>query len=574
MENDSVRKILFLAANPKNSASLRLDEEVREIEEGLIRAKQRDRFELTQKWAVRPRDVQRAMLDLKPQIVHFSGHGVGVEIPGDRARSGDRKLTVVSDSSTQPEGLMFEDETGQAKLVNAEAIAGLFELFAAEQVPVECVLLNACYSEVQAKAIAQHVPYVIGMSQAVGDTAARVFAVAFYDALGAGRDIEFAYKSGCVAIKLEGIPESLTPVLKKRSDLSKPQKPKDCSNAVQRQVQLESPEGQVSIDSGFYIASPYEERCYIEIQKPGSLIRIKSPHNMGKSSLMAQVLAQASQLGYRTVTIDLDQTNHKFFEDLDKFMQWFCASVGKPLGVRVKIEEYWDDIFGANDNSTDFFEKYLLSEDNRPLVLAIDNFDRIFKHADIETDLCGLLRGWHERSKIKKLWEKLRLIIVHSQESYAQRDINQSPFNVGLPIELGEFTPDQVRDLVARHGLSWTENELEQFRGLIGGHPYLVRSALYHIAAGDISLAEFLRTAPTEAGIYSDYLRGHLKTLEDYPELGTAMKSVVMSEEPVRLRSEKSFKLDSMGLVVRVDNNVKLRCDLDRQYFCDRLGGN
>jgi hypothetical protein len=255
-------------------------------------------------------------------------------------------------------------------------------------------------------------------------------------------------------------------------------------------------------------------------------------------------------------------------------MQWFCASVGKPLGVRVKIEEYWDDIFGANDNSTDYFEKYLLEGNDRPLVLAIDNFDRIFKYADIETDLCGLLRGWHESSKIKKLWQKLRLIIVHSQESYAQRDINQSPFNVGLPIELGEFTPEQVQELVARHGLTWTEGELEQFMGLIGGHPYMVRSALYHIAAGDLSLAEFLRTAPTEAGIYSDYLRGHLKTLEDYPELGAAMKLVITSEAPVRLRSEESFKLDSMGLVVRVDNNVKPRCDLYRQYFCDRLGGN
>jgi hypothetical protein len=355
---------------------------------------------------------------------------------------------------------------------------------------------------------------------------------------------------------------------------SEPLKPTVTPDKTQQEISLESPEGQVSIDSRFYITSPYEERCYEEIQKPGSLIRIKSPHNMGKSSLMAKVLAQASQLGYRAVTIDLEQTNQKFFDDLDKFMQWFCASVGKPLGVRVKIEEYWDDIFGANDNSTDYFEKYLLEGDDRPLVLAIDNFDRIFKYADIETDLCGLLRGWHESSKIKKLWQKLRLIIVHSQESYAQRDINQSPFNVGLPIELGEFTPEQVQELVARHGLTWTEGELEQFMGLIGGHPYMVRSALYHIAAGDLSLAEFLRTGPTEAGIYSDYLRGHLKTLEDYPELGAAMKLVITSEAPVRLRSEESFKLDSMGLVVRVDNNVKPRCDLYRQYFCDRLGVN
>jgi hypothetical protein len=242
-------------------------------------------------------------------------------------------------------------------------------------------------------------------------------------------------------------------------------------------------------------------------------------------------------------------------------------------GVRVKLEEYWDDIFGANDNSTDYFEKYLLNENESPLVLAIDNFDRIFKYQNIETDFCGLLRGWHERSKTRKQWEKLRLLIVHSQESYAQRDINQSPFNVGLPIELGEFSHAQVGELLVRHGLTWTDQNIDQLMGLIGGHPYMVRSALYYIASGDFSLNEFLKMAPTEAGVYSDMLRGHLKALEDRPELGSAMKKVVEAENPVSLRSEEAFKLDSMGLVVRVENNVKPRCCLYRQYFQKRLGG-
>jgi hypothetical protein len=309
------------------------------------------------------------------------------------------------------------------------------------------------------------------------------------------------------------------------------------------------------------------------VKKPGSLIRIKSPHKMGKSSLMARVLADATQQGYRAVTIDLAQTNQKFFDDLDKFMQWFCASVGKPLGIRVKVEDYWDDIFGANDNSTDYFEKYLLKEGDAPLVVAIDNFDRVFHYVDIETDFCGLLRGWHERSKTKKQWEQLRLIVIHSQESYAKRDINQSPFNVGLPIELGEFTPAQVRELVARHGIAWTEDELQQFMGLIGGHPYLVRAALYYIAAGDLTLGEFLKMAPTEAGIYSGFLRGHLKVLQDCPELGAAMQKIVAADGPVNVRTEAAFKLDSMGLVVRVDNDVMPRCRLYRQYFGKHLGG-
>lgn len=182
----STQTILFLASNPKNTARLRLDQEQRDIAEGLRRAEKRDQFTLEQRMAVRPRDIQRAMLDLGPQIVHFAGH------------------------STCEEGLIFEDEVGNAKLVDGEALADLFSLFSDQ---VRCVLLNGCYTKIQAKAIAQYIPYVIGMNKAIGDKAALAFAVGFYDALGAGRDVEFAFKLGCAAIRLEGIAEHLTPEL-------------------------------------------------------------------------------------------------------------------------------------------------------------------------------------------------------------------------------------------------------------------------------------------------------------------------------------------------------------------------
>ena len=186
-----MQKILILAANPQSTPRLRLDEELRDIEAGLRRSQQRDQFTLTQRLAVRPRDIQRAMLEETPQIVHFTGHGEGEA------------------------GLVFEDETGQAQRVSGEALAELFALFAdpTEPNPIHCVVLNGCYSAIQAEAIAEQVPYVVGMTQAIGDRAAIDFAVGFYDALGAGRSVEFAYKLGCAAIDLAGKPESATPIL-------------------------------------------------------------------------------------------------------------------------------------------------------------------------------------------------------------------------------------------------------------------------------------------------------------------------------------------------------------------------
>ncbi|MEM9904534.1 MAG: AAA-like domain-containing protein [Cyanobacteria bacterium P01_D01_bin.44] len=181
-----MKTILILAANPKGTTQLRLDKEVREIEEGLRRSEKRECFILKSRWATRPLDMQRAILEEKPQIVHFSGHGVG------------------------DEGIVLEDNRGKPKLVTGNALAKLFKLVSDQ---VECVLLNACHSQKQAEAIAEHIDAVIGMSQAVGDQTAQQFAIGFYDALGAGRDLDFAHEWGCTAIEMEGLDESLIPVM-------------------------------------------------------------------------------------------------------------------------------------------------------------------------------------------------------------------------------------------------------------------------------------------------------------------------------------------------------------------------
>jgi CHAT domain-containing protein len=187
-DSTAFKSILLLAANPKGTVSLRLQEEEREIKERL-RLAGYGKVPINSSGATRPKDIQQAMLDFKPQIVHFAGHGAGQN------------------------GLVFEDISGQPKLVSSEALANLFKLFSSH---VECVVLNACYSKLQAEAIAQHVNYVIGMNQSIDDRAAITFAAGFYTALGAGQSIEFAYDLGCNAIQMEDISEHLIPVLVKK----------------------------------------------------------------------------------------------------------------------------------------------------------------------------------------------------------------------------------------------------------------------------------------------------------------------------------------------------------------------
>lgn len=183
-------KILFLVADPSDLARLRLGQELRDVRNNLQRSKQRDGFLLESRESLRPGDITQAIFDVEPKIVHFSGHG----------------------KSTGE--LCFEDLQGKTQFIQPDALASLFELVSKQ---VSCVVLNACYSEAQAKAISEHIPYVLGMNKAIGDKAAIKFAVGFYKALGAGRSFEDAYKFGRVEIRLEGIPEHLTPVLYKKT---------------------------------------------------------------------------------------------------------------------------------------------------------------------------------------------------------------------------------------------------------------------------------------------------------------------------------------------------------------------
>ncbi|MBD0337369.1 MAG: AAA-like domain-containing protein, partial [Cyanobacteria bacterium Co-bin13] len=190
----------------------------------------------------------------------------------------------------------------------------------------------------------------------------------------------------------------------------------------------------------------------------------------------------------------------------------------------------------------------------------------------IASDFFGLLRAWHEDGKSREVWKKLRLVVVHSTEVYIPMNINQSPFNVGLPIELPEFSAEQMAELAQRHGLDSSADFVAPLQEMIGGHPYLVRVALYNLARQDMSLEQLLAEAPTEAGPYGDHLRRHLWNLEQRPELAAAVKRIVASTQPVRLESVQAFQLHSMGLVNLQGNDVTPRCELYRQYFKDRLG--
>ena len=169
--------ILFLAANPRATTPLQLDEEVRAVDAALRKADYGSRFDLRSHWAVRTGDLQELLLRYEPHIVHFSGHG---------SEAGE---------------IVLEAGDGGIAAVPPQALAGLFAILRDN---VRCVVLNACYSARQAQAIAEHIDCVVGMTRAIKDDAAISFATAFYRGVGFGRSVKTAFDLGCNEIGLTG----------------------------------------------------------------------------------------------------------------------------------------------------------------------------------------------------------------------------------------------------------------------------------------------------------------------------------------------------------------------------------
>ena len=707
------KKILLLSASPTDVAKLRLDREVQEIKASFKSSKYREEFEIISYLALTTDDLRHALLDYEPQIVHFSGHGMGKQ------------------------GLALEDSSGKMKLVSTDALVKLFELFP----KVECVLLNACYSEVQAEAIHQHIDYVIGMKQEIGDNAARKFAQGFYDALGAGKSIEYGFKFGCVAIDLENIPESSTPVLKYRkceektaipvdSALLDSQKGKRIFISYKRDVQpdekialqivealspehevfidqkilvgtswaklieakiyqcdflivllsehsvhsemleteirmahefaqaqsgkpailpvrlayrqpfqyplsaylnhinwaywgdgndtlrlieelnqaisssnlglhtqktvdllpsteplpsdlprpfpsaqpgaLEIPEGTMNPESAFYVERKADSIGLNTIVQQGVTISIKGPRQVGKSSLLNRIIKTARDKSKRVVFLDFQLLGKADLENDEIFLQQFCYWLSEELDMEDQVDKYWQKKISNIQRCTRYMSRYILKELGSPLVLAMDEVDKVFD-TPFRNDFFGMLRSWHNSRAMSDIWNNLDFVLVTSTEPYQLiDDLNQSPFNVGQVIKLEDFSLEQVHDLNNRHGSPFNSNdEVKKLMELLNGHPYLTRKALYLVASQQITATELFDCGSSSTSAFGDHLRRLLSLLHGRQELKQALLEVVQDNT---CEDQKRFwQLRGAGLVRSSDKKVIPRCQLYAEYFREHL---
>ncbi|MFN5516193.1 MAG: AAA-like domain-containing protein [Cyanobacteriota bacterium] len=332
-----------------------------------------------------------------------------------------------------------------------------------------------------------------------------------------------------------------------------------------------------SAGDGVYIPRPpLETEALQELLKPGALIRLKAPEKMGKTTLAQFLLKHLQGQGYRVVYLNFQSVESALFKNLDKFLRWFCANISRELGLAPQLDDYWDeDLFGSLVSCKTYVQSCFLTESAPPLVLALDNLDRLFDYGEIAQDVLPMLRYWHEEANNTPQWRQLRLLIANSTEAYFKLDANQSPFNVGRAFKLEGFTLSQTEELAQSYLSSLSPETwspiLPALRVLVAGHPYLLHLALQALQSPQTDPQTLLAEAPTQGGIYGDHLRRHWSRLQSAESLRQAMAAVVGAGEPIALEPSLAYQLESLGLITLQGALAQVSCPLYNHYFTSTL---
>jgi hypothetical protein len=265
----------------------------------------------------------------------------------------------------------------------------------------------------------------------------------------------------------------------------------------------------------------------------------------------------------------IDETR---LRDEGTLLKYLAARLAKDFKTAIKPAEIWDENLGHADSLTDFIEAVLCGlPATTQVVVCLDEVDNIFNHS-YRDSFFGMLRGWHNRRATHPVWNRFNLVIAHSTEpALFIRDLNQSPFNVGTVLRLGDFDRDQILWLNSRHGspLSGAE-DLERLINLIGGYPYLVRQALYAMVSERLSIAQMEGISADDRGPFGDHLRRHMWVLRENERLRKALKQVI---DDRTCTDEDDFqRLRAAGLIKGPSRqSATIRCELYSRYMRPRL---
>jgi hypothetical protein len=298
---------------------------------------------------------------------------------------------------------------------------------------------------------------------------------------------------------------------------------------------------------------------------------VKGPRQSGKSSLLARVHALSKRAERRSVYLDFQTFDESQLASLHTVLLTLAGRIAHSLKTTLQPKAVWDSEFlGEKASFSEFLVRAVLTEPS-PVVLILDEVDRLFDRP-YRGDFFAAVRGWHNNRATEEAWDNLHLVLGHATDPTLWiEDLNQSPFNVGDRLRLGDFNSDQVADLNERHGSPLHSfEEIAGLMELVGGHPYLVRQALYVLATERWPLARLCEEAGKDTGPFGDHLRRHLWALLQSERLRAAVALLARGEG---CDDEGLFqRLVASGLAIgETHSTARLRCALYQQYFSRHL---
>jgi transcriptional regulator with XRE-family HTH domain len=347
---------------------------------------------------------------------------------------------------------------------------------------------------------------------------------------------------------------------------------------LREQLELEFPEGWVPLESGFYIEPPNLPDCYHRVvNQAGALIRIQAPAQFGKTSCTKRILKYAERQGWHTLYLSLRGVNSETCATTRAFLRWLNCQIANEIGCTESVDEFWQETdFSANDNCTRFIEEQVLDPLEVPLVLAIDDLDYLYPYPPIG-DLLALLRGWSEEAKEEgSVFRKLKLVLAYAKDATdlppQAYDIHHSPFNVGFYVQLEPLNRQQIKTLAKLHQLQLSNSQIAELESLLGGHPYLIRTAFYELAQKHLDFATFVQQAQAESGIFKEHWSRLLINLEKNALLTDSFKQILSAQRPIQIDSTDSLRLQNRALIKFENNGYVVQCDLYRTYFNQKFG--
>jgi AAA-like domain/TIR domain len=322
-----------------------------------------------------------------------------------------------------------------------------------------------------------------------------------------------------------------------------------------------APGGSIKLQDPFYVKRNADMLVAQRAKIRGETLVINAPRQLGKSSLLLRYMSGCEELGKKLALLDFSLFADVDIEDYSNLLTGIAAFLARTF----KLDDREPQI-KKQSQLTNFVEDAILESFAGPIVLAFDQVDKVFG-APYQKDFFRLLRLWHnKRANVNSLWERVDLALVISMEPHMLADsIEASPFNVTPPVKLTPFESGDSRKLNELYGYPLAESELRSLHALLGGHPYLIRLAFYHLVSpGAPHVSTLIEHAVESDSPFSDHLRAWLLKLCDHPRLVDGMKQILRSGTA---EENTFYRLHSCGLVNREGGRIKPSNTLYERFF-------